>query len=73
VRCELDDRNEKLGYRIRESQVQKIPFMLVVGAREEEAGTVAVRLRGGEDLGAEPVDGVATRIRRLTESRSREL
>ena len=73
VRCELDDRNEKLGYRIRESQVQKIPFMLVVGAREEDAGTVSVRLRDGEDLGAEPVDGVATRVLRLTEARSREL
>jgi threonyl-tRNA synthetase len=70
VRCELDDRNEKLGYRIRESQVQKIPYMLVVGAREQEAGVVALRLRSGEDLGAQPVDEVAARILRLAGERS---
>jgi threonyl-tRNA synthetase len=73
VRCRLDDRNEKLGYRIREAQVQKIPFMLVVGGREEEAGTVALRLRGGEDVGAQPVDAVAARILDLTARRSREV
>jgi threonyl-tRNA synthetase len=73
VRCDLDDRNEKLGYRIRESQVQKIPFMLVVGAREEESGAVALRLRSGEDLGAQPVDGVAARILKLANGRSREV
>jgi len=52
LRAELDARNEKLGYRIREAQVHKVPYMLVLGAREEEAGTVAVRKRTGEDLGA---------------------
>ncbi len=52
VRVELDDRNEKLGYRIREAQLQKVPYMLVVGAREQEDGTVSVRRRAGEDLGA---------------------
>ena len=73
VRCELDDRNEKLGYRIREGQVQKIPYMLVVGGREEEAGAVALRLRSGEDLGAQPVDDVAARILRIAGERSLEL
>ena len=73
VRCELDDRNEKLGYRIREAQVQKVPFMLVVGGREQEAGVAALRLLTGVDLGAQPVDGVAQRILRLSGSRSREL
>ncbi len=62
VRVELDDRNEKLGYRIRESQLQKIPYMLVTGGREAEAGTVAVRLRTGEDLGAMPVDEFVQRL-----------
>ncbi len=55
LRAELDARNEKLGYRIREAQLQKVPYMLVLGAREAEAGTVAVRKRTGEDLGALPV------------------
>ncbi|MDX1631541.1 MAG: threonine--tRNA ligase [Thermoanaerobaculia bacterium] len=62
LRIELDDRNEKLGYRIREAQLQKIPYMLVVGGREEDAGTVAVRLRTGEDQGARPVAEVRDEI-----------
>ncbi len=73
VRTELDDRNEKLGYRIREAQLQKAPFMLVVGAREQEDGTVAVRRRAGEDLGAMAVDAFLSRVRELTVTRSREL
>jgi threonyl-tRNA synthetase len=58
VRVELDDRNEKLGYRIREAQLQKVPYMLVVGARESQEGTVSLRRRTGEDVGAVPVDRV---------------
>ncbi|MFQ5527579.1 MAG: threonine--tRNA ligase [Thermoanaerobaculia bacterium] len=73
VRAHLDDRSEKLGYKIREAQLQKIPYMLVVGAREEESGTVAVRPRTGEDQGAKPVAEVVDRIAELTASRSREL
>ena len=60
-RVELDDRGEKLGYRIREAQLQKTPYMLVVGGREAEAGTVSVRLRGGEELGSLPVAEIAAR------------
>ncbi|MCL2337315.1 MAG: threonine--tRNA ligase [Firmicutes bacterium] len=52
VRVELDARNEKVNYKIKEAQGQKIPYMLVVGDREAEAGTVAVRSRGKGDLGA---------------------
>jgi threonyl-tRNA synthetase len=52
VRAELDDRSEKLGYRVREAQVQKVPYALVVGERESREGTVSVRRRGGEDVGA---------------------
>ncbi len=73
VRIELDARNESLNYKIREAQLQKVPYMLVVGAREQEAGTVAVRRRSGEDLGSLPVAELATRIRDLVASRSAAL
>jgi len=73
VRTELDARNEKLGYRIREAQVQKVPYMLVVGAREAEDGTVSVRRRAGEDLGAMPTSDFLARVRELSAARSREL
>src|SRR6266511_293660 len=62
VRVELDDRNEKLGYRIREAQLQKVPYMLVVGEREAQNGTTSLRRRTGEDLGAMPVDRVLAEI-----------
>jgi threonyl-tRNA synthetase len=58
IRSELDDRNEKLGYRVRDAQMRKVPYMLVVGAREAEAGTVSLRPRTGEDRGAVPLDRV---------------
>ena len=54
VRVELDERNEKIGYKIREAQVQKIPYMLVIGDREVENNTVSLRKRGEGDLGAVP-------------------
>jgi threonyl-tRNA synthetase len=60
VRSELDDRNEKLGYRIRDAQLRKVPYMLVVGEREREAGTVSLRARSGEDRGAVAVDRVVS-------------
>ncbi|MBQ8264818.1 MAG: threonine--tRNA ligase, partial [Oscillospiraceae bacterium] len=52
IRTETDLRNEKIGYKIREAQLKKIPYMLVVGDKEAEAGAVAVRTRSGEDKGA---------------------
>ena len=55
LRVEVDARNEKMGFKIREAQVQKIPYMLVIGNREMENDAVAVRLRTEEDLGAMPV------------------
>jgi threonyl-tRNA synthetase len=73
VRVELDSRNEKLGYKIREAQLQKIPYMLVVGAREQEEGTVSVRRRAGDDLGAMPVETFLDRVVSLTGSRSTEI
>jgi threonyl-tRNA synthetase len=73
VRAELDDRNEKLGYKIREAQLQKVPYMLVVGAREQEEGTVSVRRRAGDDLGAMPLETFLERAVSLTGSRSTEI
>jgi threonyl-tRNA synthetase len=52
LRVELDDRVEKIGYKIREAQLQKVPYMLVIGDREAAEGTVAVRSRTAGDLGA---------------------
>jgi threonyl-tRNA synthetase len=67
LRVELDERPEKIGYKIRESQLQKIPYMLVVGDREAAEGTVAVRTRAGGDQGARSVDeflrGVSEEVR----------
>jgi len=51
-RAEADLRNEKIGYKIREHTLQKVPWLLVVGDREKERGTVSVRTRSGEDLGS---------------------
>ncbi len=56
MRVEIDERNEKIGYKIREAQLAKIPYMLVIGAKEVEEGTVAVRSRKALDMGAMPVD-----------------
>ncbi len=56
VRVELDERNEKIGYKIREAQMEKIPYMLVIGQKEVEAGKVAVRDRRKGDQGARGVD-----------------
>jgi threonyl-tRNA synthetase len=73
IRAELDDRNEKLGYRIRDAQVRKVPYMLVVGAREAENGTVSLRHRSGDDLGAVPIDRVLADLTREIGSRDASL
>ncbi len=62
VRVEVDDRNEKLGYKIREAQLAKIPYMLVVGDKEVEEGKVSVRTRHGGDLGQMSVEEFAKKI-----------
>ena len=56
IRVEVDHRNEKLGYKLREAQLQKIPYMLVVGDKEAEDGTVSVRKRGAGDIGTMSAD-----------------
>ncbi|KHF25773.1 threonine--tRNA ligase [Solemya velum gill symbiont] len=57
-RVETDLRNEKIGFKIREHTLQRVPYLLVIGDREMESGAVAVRTRSGEDLGSMPVDEV---------------
>ena len=72
VRVETDLRNEKIGYKIREAQMQKIPYMLVVGDKEAEAGTVSVRTRAGVDLGAMPLDEFMEKIGEEISTRSKD-
>jgi threonyl-tRNA synthetase len=59
LRVQVDERQEKIGYKIREAQLQKIPYMLVVGDREAAEGTVSVRDRTSGDLGSQPIDDFA--------------
>ncbi|MGY1459207.1 threonine--tRNA ligase [Luteimonas sp. A534] len=62
LRVESDLRNEKIGYKIREHTLQRVPYLLVVGDREKEQGTVAVRTRAGEDLGSMPLVDFTARM-----------
>ena len=70
-RVELDDRNEKIGYKIREAQTQKIPYMLVVGDKEIEANSVGVRARKEGDLGAMPVEEFKKKLKEEVETFAR--
>ena len=56
IRVELDNRNEKIGYKIREAQLEKIPYMLVVGDKEVESNSVSVRSREDGDIGIQSLD-----------------
>lgn len=62
IRVEADERNEKLGYKIREAQLEKIPYMLVVGENEQQAGTLSIRRRGQGDIGAHSIEDTASLI-----------
>ncbi|CAM4239433.1 MAG: threonine--tRNA ligase [Paenibacillus macerans] len=62
IRAESDLRNEKLGYKIRESQLEKLPYMFIVGENEQSGGTVSVRKRGEGDLGAKALDEVIAKL-----------
>ena len=61
-RAEVDSRSERMNAKIRDAQLQKVPYMLIVGDREAKAGAVSVRLRSEEDLGAVPVEDFISRI-----------
>lgn len=64
-----DDRNEKMGYRIREAQLEKIPYMLIIGDKEVETSTVSVRKRGGADLGSMPIEEFIAKAREEIDSK----
>ena len=70
IRVETDLRNEKINYKIRELSLQKIPFIAVVGDKEKQAGAVAVRARGGKDLGVMSLDDFIAMIRAENDSRA---
>ena len=69
IRVELDTRSEKIGYKIREAQQEKIPYMLVVGQKEEEDGTVAVRSRAAGDEGTKSLDAFIADIQKEIEAK----
>jgi len=73
LRAELDDSSERMNAKIRDAQVQKVPYMLVIGDREVAEKAVSVRLRTNEDLGAMPLERFVERITGIVETRSREL
>jgi threonyl-tRNA synthetase len=61
-RAEVDLRNEKITFKIREHAMQKVPYLIVVGDKEAEANAVAVRARGGVDLGVMPIEDFIARL-----------
>jgi threonyl-tRNA synthetase len=63
VRVEVDDRSERLNLKIREAQLAKVPYMLIVGNKEVEGDSVSVRVRGGTDLGSMPVGDFGSLIK----------
>ena len=68
LRVSTDLRSEKIGYKIREAQLQKIPYMLVIGDKEVESGEVAVRSRANGDLGSMSVEGFLAMIKEKIDS-----
>lgn len=70
VRVELDERNEKIGYKIREAQMEKVPYMFVVGEKEKEAGQVAIRKRKDGDIGTKNLDEAINMIVKEIEEKS---
>ena len=66
-RMELDDRNEKVGYKIREAELQKIPFMLIVGEKEQAAGGAAMRAHGEGDRGLKTMGDILAEFRELND------
>ena len=62
LRAIADLRNEKIGFKIREQTLQRIPYQLIIGDRELQTGQVAVRTRSGDDLGAAPIEQFVARV-----------
>ena len=72
VRVEVDERSEKIGYKIREAQMEKVPFMLVLGDKEQEAGAVAVRVRGKGDVGTMALDAFRDMVLEAIRSKTQQ-
>ncbi len=70
LRCELDLRNEKIGFKIREAQLQKIPYMFVLGDREAENSTVTIRNRKGDNLGTMPYSEAVAMVKKLNDDKT---
>ena len=68
IRTEIDDRSEKIGYKIREAQLAKVPYMLIVGEKEIEAKTVGVRSRKDGDIGAMKIEDFIEKIKKEIEN-----
>ncbi|MBR2100924.1 MAG: threonine--tRNA ligase, partial [Eubacterium sp.] len=71
VRCEIDDRSEKIGFKIRSAQMEKIPYMILVGDKDIEANTISVRSRKNGDEGATTIDEFIARIKEEIDSKAR--
>ena len=71
MRVSVDERNEKIGYKIRAAQLEKVPFMLVIGEKEQTDGTVAVRARKSGDMGAMPADDFVAYAKKLVDDKDR--
>ena len=72
IRCTIDDRNEKVGKKIREATLEKVPYMLTLGDNEAEAKTVSVRTRKGDNVGVLSLDSFLTQLRAEVDSKSKE-
>ena len=70
LKVELDDRAEKIGYKIREAQTQKIPYMLIVGAKEVETNTVSIRKRSEGEIGSLSIEDTIAKIKQEIENKS---
>ena len=69
IRVEVDESNEKIGYKIRKAQMEKVPYMAVIGDKEMESNTLSIRDRSKGDIGAQSVDDFIAHVRELTETR----
>ncbi|MGI6193414.1 MAG: threonine--tRNA ligase, partial [Christensenellales bacterium] len=72
IRVEVDDRSEKIGYKIRQAQMEKVPYMLVIGDKEAEDGTVAVRSRKDGDIGTMPLEDFLAKIQEEIETKAHD-
>ena len=71
MRVEVDCRNETMGKRIREAQLEKVNYVVVVGANEKENGTVSLRARGGIDCGVMPIDDMVAKLKNEIDTKQR--